>query len=121
MMADYTDLFRQHVIPRLKSLVRTQGFFLALDLIDFAEAHNVVWDLAIRLGVTRLRDDLIDELKDWVDQQIWEAFEEAEPSVIEQRTIADRVARDIARWERKVQAILQQKQEDAACRMTKAA
>jgi hypothetical protein len=121
MNRDFIKHFRQHVIPRLKELARTQGFFLASDLIDFAEAHDTVWQVASRLGITRLRDEMIVDVRDWIDEQIWAAFEEASADLLEyRRTVSDPVARDIQQWERKLARHLRQK-EGAVCQTTKAA
>src|SRR5690349_6498915 len=95
--------FRELVVPKLEKIARTQGFFLSLELVDYAEAYAAVWDVAIKLGVSRLDDDMVYDIRNWIDDRIWRAFEEYDASNQEyRRTVADPVWRDILRWEAKL-------------------
>src|SRR5690348_6614179 len=110
--------FRELVVPRLEKIARTQGFFLSLELIDYAEAFAAVWDVAIKLGVSRLDDALVYDIRDWIDDEIWRAFEKGDADRQEyRRTVADPVWHDIQQWERTLAQHLQQK-EGAACQTT---
>jgi hypothetical protein len=109
MIKNFSILYRQHVIPRLKKTAHIQGLFLALGVTEFATAKSYVWGEALNLGAGNLPDDLLDEIDDWICEQILVAFDKAEPGVLKQRAIADRVAKDIRQWE------------VALCRMTRTA
>jgi hypothetical protein len=113
MSRDFTKHFRQQVIPRLKDIAHTQGFFLALDLIDYGDAYDAVWRVAMKLGVSRLSDGLFHDVRDWIDDEIWQAFEKFDADLQEyRRTVSDPVWRDIQQWERKLARHLQQQGAD---------
>jgi hypothetical protein len=118
MGQDFARHFRQHVIPKLQKIALTQGAFLALDLIDYGDAYDTVWRVAMKLGVSRLSDGLIYDVRDWIDDEIWQAFEKSDANLQEyRRTIADPVWRDIQQWERKLARHLQQQGADT-CQTT---
>jgi hypothetical protein len=113
MAQDFAKHFRQHVIAKLKNIAQTQGLFLALDLTDYSNAYDAVWRVALKLGVTRLPDGLIYDVRDWIDDEIWQAFEKFDADLQEyRRTVADPVWRDIQQWERKLARHLQQQGAD---------
>jgi len=122
MHAKFADHFRQLVIPKLKGIARTQGFFLSLDLVSYHGAHTAVWDVALKLGVTHLRDDMIDDIRAWIDDEIWQAFEAFDADLQEyRRTVSEPVAHDIRQWEWKLRKHLHQQDRDGTCQMMKTA
>ena len=116
MHPNYAKHFRQLVVPRLKDIARTQGFFLVLDMVDYAGAHNAVWDVAMKLGVSRMRGDMIDDIQAWIDDEVWQAFEAFDADMQEyRRTVSDPVARDIQQWEWKLRKHLHQQERNGTC------
>lgn len=104
MDAAFAKAFRASVLPTLKVQARWHGSQVALDLWSFAHAYDTLLAAARKHGAVLLPDDLLADLEQFIADEILRALVEFEPSVLEQREIADRVAKDIAKWEESMRA-----------------
>lgn len=95
----FADDFQTNVIPDLKEMLEKRGFFLALDLTSFQEAHTEIMALAIKRGALHLNDADIQSLDDWITTTLLEECKKSEPAVARSAAVADKVATDIRRWE----------------------
>jgi hypothetical protein len=119
MPPKFADHFRKLVIPKLKEIAHTQGFFLSLELIDYGEAYAAVWDVAVKLGITRMRDDLILDVREWIDDEIWRALEKYDADLQDyRRTVVEPVTAEIQRWELTLQRHLRQQERNGTCQTT---
>lgn len=92
-------MFLVLVVPDLRKRCRFMGSQIALDLIGFEHAIDIVWSEARRRGALLLADEAYSELEDWIATSVLKAESEFRPSVLEHREVVDRVAADIARTE----------------------
>lgn len=100
-MATFATTFGELVTPDLRRMCRSEGLFVALEMKEFQDAYATVWGEARRRGALMLPMSIIDQLQDWILNQILQAEAEARPDVEARREIVDRVALDIARTEAK--------------------
>lgn len=98
--SQFAQHFRSHVGPRIRHLCRWQGLRVALGDASFADAHATIMQFARDRGALYLESGLYDDLSEHVTTWLSKAIDAAEPAVEAARERAERVARDIARYER---------------------
>lgn len=64
--AAFAEAFREHVIPRLRSLAQAEATCITHGVEGFHEAHAVVWRYARKYGALHLPEHLLDQLLDWI-------------------------------------------------------
>ena len=97
----FIQQFRSIAGPAIKRECRFQGLLVAVDDQSFIEAHWAVMDCARMRGATYLPAALYDELADQVATWLVEAVDAVAPAVAEATECAQRVAVDIADYERR--------------------
>lgn len=97
----YSEDYRREVMPDLRAMCSRKGFYVALEMESFNEAHSEVMGEAIKRGALMMDDDKITELDHWIAQQLLEQCKKFEPAVARSAAVADKVAADIRRWEAK--------------------
>ena len=96
----FPEHFRAIVGPRLRRAARYEGLRVAIGETSVAAAvadlHREAW----RLGASQLSDDLQRDLREHLLDWLCDAAGDALAVWDDALAMADKVARDIARWER---------------------
>lgn len=71
----FAATFRELVMPDLRTMCRTQGLFVALDLQSFTEASAAVMHHACMRGASKLPPHLLPELEEWIDTLLLEQID----------------------------------------------
>lgn len=79
--SDFADAFRALVVPKLRSMIESRGFFVAIGLDRFSEAHNEIMAEASRLGASYLPHEHLNSLIDWTQTALLNATIAAEARV----------------------------------------
>lgn len=66
----FAAAFRELVMPDLRQHCRTQALFVALDHSTFTEASAAVMAQAAERGASKLPNNLLLELQDWINATI---------------------------------------------------
>lgn len=101
-MPSFYESYRELVVPVLKECCRKQGFYLAIGLIDYCDAHNVVSALAYARGGVHLPVAAQDELDKGIAETIIRYVDEFADSASQAEARADRIAfqhrKHMAKW-----------------------
>jgi hypothetical protein len=68
--SDFADSFREHVGPRLESMIGVLGHFIGVGLCEFSEAYHDIVHYAVRHGAGTLPDRHFDALTDWIGAEL---------------------------------------------------
>lgn len=97
-MATFAAAFRELVMPDLRMMCRTQALFVALDQCAFTEASAAVMGHATTRGASKLPDNLILELQDWIDTTILREIDGHAATAEAVRHFTDHPGRGEAEW-----------------------
>jgi antibiotic biosynthesis monooxygenase (ABM) superfamily enzyme len=89
--SDYSDHFREHVIPVLRRMIRSRANTIARGYAGFTECEIELRDHARRHGAGRLSAWDQTKLDDWIDANL-----ERQVTIVEARMTANREAADTA-------------------------
>lgn len=98
-MLAFAATFHRLVIPALRIRCRALGFQVALECMEFEDAARIILREARRRGAGFLDDSGYYELTDWVYSELLRQELSFEADIAAYRIVADRVERDIRRWE----------------------
>jgi len=101
-MTTFGETYRELVFPVLEECCRKQGFYLAIELIDYCEAHNVVSRLAYSRGAVHLGVYGQENLDKWIAENILryaDSFADSARESVERAERIDKQARKhMAQW-----------------------
>lgn len=76
--SDFATAFREHSVPKIRTMIEVRAYFVARGLYDFADAHADIMAYASRLGASSLPPKHLDALIDWTLTALADAAAEAE-------------------------------------------
>jgi hypothetical protein len=82
-MTTFAATFREIVIPDMRRLIAATAPCVAMCVMTFAEARNSIVAAAIKRGATSLPEEVFQDFRDWVADQLFhavDAWEDANPA-----------------------------------------
>lgn len=76
----FTRHFRHHVGPRLLRLTQAEARCVWEHVSTFNEAYDALWRYAVNHGALHMPDDDLDDLIDWLLDELGHALEDLEAS-----------------------------------------
>ena len=64
----FYKVFKKHIVPRLKTACRIQGYFVAQGWSTWVESYEEVMAIAIAHGADRLDEETLDNMRAWIGE-----------------------------------------------------